>query len=554
MKKRDGSRKEHATPTSALAAPIAEPIAEASDGPSRPDTPLSTHASASVDSRTAEHVIVPPHPPTAPTPKHNVLVKKNSVKRAAAKPVLPEEPVPVAEGDAEPRDVVVPEPTVGEHDFAAPTEPDIPNEDRAAGDEGSEDGSLIHATAPPTLEVEPEPEVPAQIHPFPMRGGTPPSGTRFIEGADGSLEPTESRTTGTTGPLARPERPTRRISLRSFGFFYGKDSRPTSASFFPAYVPPTDRVVYEVGDESEAEVECIQRSIMTHKRNNSRLSIGLLRSRKDSTPKGTKDDKRAVESALSLRTLIIGPAALDVKDRNRDKGKKGGDPKASAAAALRKVNQQLLVPNEANRVIAALRELPPPDLPPATAETVETMRRKKGRVFGRGGVKGDKGKEREKAKAEVGTVAMPIHGCCLDLTDEEAEEKHFSKLTGSAFGAQQTGEAQANANIGSADLSSLIPVLKNMRLVNLQASPDVSSMNAASLGAQLSAPDLGFGQPADKDGPLAGSVPSAGSLFDGMEKVSQTLMSLGFATTAAVLPSHVGVHPPKDRMSVLTCE
>ncbi|KAG9079081.1 hypothetical protein FS749_008850 [Ceratobasidium sp. UAMH 11750] len=146
---------------------------------------------------------------------------------------------------------------------------------------------------------------------------------------------------------------------------------------------------------------------------------------------------------------------------------------------------------------------------------------------------------------------MPIHGCCLDLTDEEAEEKHFSKLTGAGpiMGNASTG---ANANIGSADLSSLIPVLKDMRLVNLQTSPDMSSVNAASLSADLTAPDLGFGQPADKNGPLAGSVPSAGSLVDGMEKVGQTLMSLGFATTAAVLPSHVGIHPPKDRMSVLT--
>lgn len=558
VKKRDasrnGSRKDLVAPNTP--APIAEAITQAPDVPSRPDTPSSTHVSASVNSHTAEHVIIPPHPPTTPTPKHNVLVKKNSVKRAAAKPIVPEEPVPESGSADVANNAAVPETAVEERDFADTAEPDISNEDESSDDEGTDDEISIHATAPPTLGA--EPESPVHSHPFPTRGTTPPSGTRFIEGADGSLEPTESRTTGTTAPPQRPGRPTRRISLRSFGFFYGKDSRPTSTPLFPAYVPPADHVVYEVGDESEPEVEVeaghIQRPAATHKRNSSRLSLGLLGQRKVSTPKATKVDKRAVESALSLRTLIIGPAALDVKVRNTDKGRKSNDPKTSSAAALRRVNHQLLVPSEANRVIAALRELPPPDLPPATAETVETIRRKKGWVFGRGHTKGERGKEREKTKEGAGMVAMPIHGCCLDLTDEEAEQKHFSKLTGSAVGAQSSTTAQANANIGSADLSSLIPMLKNMRLVNLQASPDVSSMNAASLGAHLSAPDLGFGQSADKDGPLAGSVPSVGSLVDGMEKVGQTLMSLGFATTTAVLPSHVGVHPPKDRMSVLTCK
>jgi hypothetical protein len=375
-----------------------------------------------------------------------------------------------------------------------------------------------------------------------VRGVTPPNGTRFIEGADGSLEPTETRTTAATGTVARPPRPQRNPALRSFGFFYGQDSRPSHA--FPTYEAPTERVVYEVGEEAEEVIVPTHRTAPGHKRRNSRIPMGLLGPRKPAPPKFSKGNKR--------RTLIIGPAALDVKDR-RERGKVG-EGKSPAPTALRKVNQQLLVPTEANRVIAALRDLPPPDLPPAAAQTVETVRKKKGWVFGRGGVSREQGKL-ETVKHNTGTVAMPIHGCCLDITDDEAEEKHFSKLTGSSFAPPgSVAGTGASANAGSADLSSLIPVLKNLRLVNLQASPDLSSVNAASLSAQLNAPDLEFGQSADKDGPLAGSVPSVGSLVDGMEKVGQTLMSLGFASTAAVLPSHVGIHPPKDRMSILTCK
>ncbi|GAB1521408.1 hypothetical protein RhiTH_004503 [Rhizoctonia solani] len=537
-----------------------EPVAKENDDEdgapqSRPDTP-------SVDSTMAEHVIVPAHqsiPPTptptpTPTPKPNVLVKKNSLsKRAASKPVSAE--TPEAEEYDMPKEVEIQVPTpVAES----------PSVEKSIGDEQQQeqtphtaDPSADEHATPVEVVVPDTPAAPlsgpertpspssSHTHPFPLRGVTPPNGTRFFEGTDGSLEPTETRTTVLTAPVARPARPQRRISLRSFGFFYGKDSRPAHA--FPAYVPPTERVLYEEEDAETGSIAPSQRTTPGHRRNHSRIPIGLLTSRKPALPKVTKGDRRAMESAMSLRTLIIGPAALDVKEKNR----RGNEPKsASATTALRKVNQQLLEPEEANRVIAALRELPPPDLPPTAAQTVESVRKKKGWAFGRGGTSREE--ERQEHKESTGTVAMPIHGCCLDITDEEADEKHFSKLTGSAFAGSTAGTEEANANTGSADLSSLIPMLKNLRLVNLHASPDLSSVNAASLSAHMSTPDLGFGQAADKDGPLAGSVPTPGSLVDGMEKVGQTLMSLGFATTQAVLPSHVGIHPPKDRMSVLT--
>ncbi|KAF8757058.1 hypothetical protein RHS01_03927 [Rhizoctonia solani] len=476
-----------------------EPVAKENDDEdgapqSRPDTP-------SVDSTTAEHVIVPAHqsiPPT-PTPKPNVLVKKNSLsKRAASKPVSAE--TPEAEEYDMPKEVEIQVPTpVAES----------PSVEKSIGDEQQQE-QTPH-TADPS----------ADEHATPVEVVVPDTPAAPLSGPERTPSPSSSH----THPF-----PLRGISLRSFGFFYGKDSRPAHA--FPAYVPPTERVLYEEEDAETGSIAPSQRTTPGHRRNHSRIPIGLLTSRKPALPKVTKGDRRAMESAMSLQ-------------------QEGNEPKStSATTALRKVNQQLLEPEEANRVIAALRELPPPDLPPTAAQTVESVRKKKGWAFGRGGTSREE--ERQEHKESTGTVAMPIHGCCLDITDEEADEKHFSKLTGSAFAGSTAGTEEANANTGSADLSSLIPMLKNLRLVNLHASPDLSSVNAASLSAHMSTPDLGFGQAADKDGPLAGSVPTPGSLVDGMEKVGQTLMSLGFATTQAVLPSHVGIHPPKDRMSVLT--
>jgi hypothetical protein len=78
-------------------------------------------------------------------------------------------------------------------------------------------------------------------------------------------------------------------------------------------------------------------------------------------------------------------------------------------------------------------------------------------------------------------------------------------------------------------------VLSDLRLVNL-----------------VSAPDFGFGQPPDGKGILAGSVPTAALISDGVQLLGQQLLALGLATSQAVLPSHIGIYPPTDRMSCIT--
>ncbi|KAJ8453691.1 hypothetical protein ONZ45_g19609 [Pleurotus djamor] len=68
----------------------------------------------------------------------------------------------------------------------------------------------------------------------------------------------------------------------------------------------------------------------------------------------------------------------------------------------------------------------------------------------------------------------------------------------------------------------------------------------------VKAPNLGLGEPGDGKGILAGAVPTAETVIKGIEQITPQLMALGFATGRAILPNHQGVHPPTDRMTVLT--
>ncbi|KAG8912863.1 hypothetical protein FRC01_004856 [Tulasnella sp. 417] len=161
---------------------------------------------------------------------------------------------------------------------------------------------------------------------------------------------------------------------------------------------------------------------------------------------------------------------------------------------------------------------------------------------------------------------MPIHAVCLDCTDEEADRLHFSLLKSSAqpqttvfsltpeiaqtdpapvFGVNSS--AAAPPSIAQADLDSVIPVLKNLKLVDLVAqSVDI-------VGSPED--DFGFGKPVEEknNGALAGAVPSSGTVVQGILQVGQELLNLGFATSSAVLPTnHDGIYPPTDRLSCLT--
>ncbi|KAF7315704.1 Lactamase-B domain-containing protein [Mycena indigotica] len=201
--------------------------------------------------------------------------------------------------------------------------------------------------------------------------------------------------------------------------------------------------------------------------------------------KNSNSEKRAKESALIVRTLIVGTAD------------DYGAPKLSKAVArpqLSKVKSELLKPKSANKVIAQLRALP---------------------VIN----------EESKAQADA-----PIHAVCLAHTDAEEQKIHFAKLA-----EESESKDVQDKPVRKNPLEKLANAFSEMHVVDL-----------------VTAPDLGLGQPGDGEGLLAGAVPTAESVLKGFEQITPQLMALGYATGKAIYPDHKGVHPPTDRMSVLT--
>lgn len=210
------------------------------------------------------------------------------------------------------------------------------------------------------------------------------------------------------------------------------------------------------------------------------------------TRRTTAADRRAHESALVVRALIVGPGGIALPSSKA---------KPVSRAQIGKVKAQLLEPVKANRVIAHLRTLPgAPGVSPAATSAA--------------------GSDRVPAK--------PIHAVCLPYTEPEADEKHFKRLqdepTASVVRKRAFGtEALSLPSVATASIDSVTDALKDLRLVNL-----------------LTAPDLGLGQPADGAGLLAGAVPTAKTVMDGIVQITPQLMALGYATGKSLLPDHTG--------------
>jgi hypothetical protein len=164
------------------------------------------------------------------------------------------------------------------------------------------------------------------------------------------------------------------------------------------------------------------------------------------------------------------------------------------------VKAQLLKPKMANRVITQLKALP------ALTDSISQK-------------------------------SVPIHAVCLPLTDEVIAEKHFSQLRNVAPTKEPTeGTAFHLPIITSATFESVTETLKDLHIVSL-----------------FKAPDLGLGQPGNGSGLLAGAIPTAETVINGIEKITPELMTLSYATGTSIIPDHVGIHPHVDRMSCLTC-
>ncbi|ESK97399.1 hypothetical protein Moror_17710 [Moniliophthora roreri MCA 2997] len=205
----------------------------------------------------------------------------------------------------------------------------------------------------------------------------------------------------------------------------------------------------------------------------------------------SRSDRRAQESALIVRTLIVGPSKAS--------------PSLTAVTAkpqMSKLKSQLLKPKSANKVISHLRSLPTID--------------------------------EEHPDAPKSKGAVPIHAVCLEHTDAEEHNLHFAKLSSSSD--EQTSSSSFGiTQLATAPIDKLAELFSEMCVVEF-----------------ISTSDFGLGQPGDGKGLLAGAVPTAETVINGIQQITPQLMALGYATGQAIYPDHAGVYPPTDRMSVIT--
>ena len=187
-------------------------------------------------------------------------------------------------------------------------------------------------------------------------------------------------------------------------------------------------------------------------------------------------DESANNSALALRSLIVGPTSTALPSSSF----------TTPAVNLGSIKSELLEPNTAIKVIAKLKELPSSNDP----SHVDKL--------------GPQG---------------PIHAVCLACTDAEMDTFHFSKLTSPSAEITESGLP----SIISAPVDKIAVLFKDMHLVDL-----------------VNAPDFGLGQPGDGPGILAGALPTAETVIEGVERITPELMALGYATGKAVMPDHSG--------------
>lgn len=240
--------------------------------------------------------------------------------------------------------------------------------------------------------------------------------------------------------------------------------------------------------------------------------FGLLRKHKPSLSNIEKHGIRVRGASKAVATAQVKRATLSRADRrakqsalvvrslivgqDTDGGGLAPPRGRISPAQLSNVKAQLLQPKTANRVIAQLRALPA--LPNSASQT-----------------------------------STPIQAVCLPCADEEVDERHFSHLRR----VKPTRErAQSLSSVTSATMDSVTDGFKNLQIVSLFGSSN-----------------LGLGQPGDGPGLLAGAVPTAETVINGIVRITPELMALGYTTGKDMIPDHTGIYPPTDRMSVLTC-
>lgn len=167
-----------------------------------------------------------------------------------------------------------------------------------------------------------------------------------------STDPTGEATPTAVPPVGVVQR-VRRLSFRSFGFFYGRSTinvGTTTEGDDDGLEDAEPEIDAQVGPASEQDTSAPSDPAPTA-------------GKTDKAKKGrrlTKAEKHASAYALLLRSIIIGsPAPVESPKSKLPLGK-------SKPPAMKKLKSELLKPKEANKLIAQVRKLPTPGISPAS--------------------------------------------------------------------------------------------------------------------------------------------------------------------------------------------
>ncbi|KAF5348681.1 hypothetical protein D9758_006849 [Tetrapyrgos nigripes] len=164
-----------------------------------------------------------------------------------------------------------------------------------------------------------------------------------------------------------------------------------------------------------------KRSLSAVEEHEKRVEATAALSKRKAKPLLLTSDRRAEESALMVRDLIVGPTTASPSIT-----------KAVARPQMSKLKSQLMKPKSANKVIRHLRTLPA-----------------------------------EGANAENAKATGPIHAVCLAHTDEEENTLHFDKLSKS-----DNQQGNSTSDSGSTAVESLSALFSEMNIIDLIYSPD----------------------------------------------------------------------------------
>ena len=283
-------------------------------------------------------------------------------------------------------------------------------------------------------------------------------------------------------------------------------------------------------------------------------------------------------AALSVKALLSGspPHQSPSVKHTRNLPDSRSRPETSHTKKTLGVLQNgLLDEITASTIVTDLKALAPPIHPLNAASPISTSPVN---------IPTDASSSRNTGHYPKGIVPTAMRAICLECNEEEADQKIFPSRRNNDNEEVVPAPSQSTSTDNAHSTKSR---LGNIRVVNLlpesTSPPSIPSPSrAVTPGSHTRDPDDSAPQghlivpsqlPLGMDVTLLGAVPSPKTIEDGMNDLSDLLLTLGLSGEEIVrgrplespselqegqleglLPNHKGIYPPTDRMSIISCE